>query len=285
MQKITFTNARGDTITFSDVKPFILRTIEGTGGLDTEIRSTRSPYQDGSTFISAYVADRDITITGYIITNDIREMYALRRQLSSLMNPKLGLGKLIYTNDDRTYAIQAVAESSPVFSDRYVTNQAFTLSFTCPNPYWMDEQQTTRALKYEENGLTFPLRLPTSFAFSSYKGIFTNDGDVDTPVIIHYQGPAKNPAVINETTNKKIKVNYDLTADDVLEISTEFGNKRVEVVKGDGTRVNVFHWIDLESDFFQLVPGDNLLTYESDQEKDRETAIVTVYWNNRYSGG
>lgn len=123
------------------------------------------------------------------------------------------------------------------------------------------------------------------FAFSGYRGTFNNDGDVETPVLIHYQGPAKNPFIQNETTGEFIKVNYDLEETDVLEINTAFGAKRVEVVGGDGGRTNVFHWIDLNSTFFQLMPGDNTLRYDSDEEADRERARVTVYWYNRYAGG
>lgn len=284
MQKLTFVNARGESITFGNEKPFILSHIDGTGGVAADLKTTKSPYQDGSTLVGVTMEDRLVSITGAIMATTREEMYQLRRRLTQILNSK-SAGKLIYTNDAHTYVIDAVPDGSPAFGDRHANNQLFAANFICPDPFWTDENEIVKALKFEEGGLTFPLRLSTMFAFSAYRGIFTNSGDVDTPVTVHYRGPAKNPLVMNETTGEFIKVNYDLTDEDVLEISTAFGRKRVEVVNDDGTRTNVFHWIDLDSTFFQLVPGENMLRYDSDEEADRERANVTVYWHNRYSGG
>lgn len=285
MQKLTFVNAKGESVTFGNTKPFILSNIDGTGAPPANIRTTKSPYQDGSSFSDVHLTERVVTLTGAVMAKTREEMYVLRRKLAQILSPKLGRGRLIYTNDSRSYMIRAIPEESPVFKERHANNQLFIASFYCPNPYWMDENETVKALKFEEGGFSFPLRLATHFAFSSYRGIFTNSGDVETSVQVQYQGPAVNPIVINETTGEFIKVNYELSETDVLHINTAFGNKRVEVVNEDGTRTNVFHWIDLDSIFFQLAPGKNTLRYDSDFEADRERAKVTIYWNNRYVGG
>ena len=60
-------------------------------------------------------------------------------------------------------------------------------------------------------------------------------------------------------------------------ITTDFGNKRVEI-NGD----NVFHWIDLNSVFWQLQAGDNIIEYTSDDEV--ENAKVKISYRNRYLG-
>ncbi|MFD3260834.1 distal tail protein Dit [Paenibacillus lentus] len=285
MQTVTFVNARGESIVFGAFKPFILSHIDGTGGVPADIRSTKSPYQDGSSYQDIQLAERPITITGAIMGRTRQEMYELRQKLNRVLNPKLGPGKLTYTNDARSYVILAVCEEGAAPGDRLSNNQLFTASFVCNDPYWRDENQTVKGLKFETGGLTFPLRTPTIFAYSAYRGTFQNTGDVAAPVEIRYQGPAVNPVVTNETTGEYIKVNYELTAADILLINTAFGNKRVEVLKSDGSRENVFHWIDLGSKFFQLQPGKNILTYGSDFDSDQQSATVTVYWYNRYYGG
>jgi hypothetical protein len=285
MQTVTFINARGERVMFGATKPFILSHIDGTGGVPADIKSTKSPYQDGSSFIDVQLTDRTIPITGAIMAEDRQKMYELRRQLMSILNPKLGQGQLIYTNDARSYSIQAIPEESPIFTDRLSHNQLFTASFIANNPYWSDLTQTVKGLRFEAGGLTFPWRLPSQFALAAYRGVFVNDGDVDTPLEIRYQGPATNPIVQNETTGEYIKVNYELTDKDTLIINTAFGNKRVEVLNEDGTRMNVFHWIDLGSTFFQLRSGRNMLRYGSDHDSDQQSATVTVYWYNRYLGG
>lgn len=285
MQRATFVNTRGESVVFGTFGPFVLKKIEGTGAPPLDIKSTKSPYQDGSSFVSAQFTDRDISIVGFIKSKRQQEMYELRRELVRILNPKLGPGKLVYSNDARSYAITAIAEESPVFNERHVANQMFSVNFVANDPYWRDENQTVKGLRYESGGMTFPLRLPTQFAFAAYRGIFTNTGDEATPVEIRYQGPATNPIVESETTGEYIKVNYELTEQDTLIINTASGNKRVEVLNEDGSRTNVFHWIDLGSTFFQLQPGQNILKYGSDKDSDQQAATVTVYWNNRYVGG
>ncbi|GIO39294.1 hypothetical protein J41TS12_41550 [Paenibacillus antibioticophila] len=285
MQKITFTNARGESIAFGNSGPFILQAIDGTGNVSSEIKSTKSPYQDGSSFVDIQLTDRSIPMTGFINAKSQQDLYQRRRDLARILNPKLGPGKLEYANDLRSYVIDAIAEEGPVFGERYVHANMFTVNFLANDPYWRDQIQTVKGLRYEAGGMTFPLRLPTRFAFAAYRGTFVNGGDVDAPVEIHYRGPATNPIVESETTGEYIKVNVELAVDQTLIISTEFGNKRVEVLKPDGTRENVFNWIDLGSTFFQLQPGQNILKYGSDRDSDQQAAEVTIYWQNRYLGG
>lgn len=285
MQKATFINTRGESVAFGSSGIFVLSSIEGTGAPPTNIKTTRSPYQDGSSFVGVQLDERDLTIKGFIKGQNLQHMYELRQELARILNPKLGPGKLIYTNNARSYAIDVIPDGSPSYGDRHVYNQMFVIGMVALDPYWRDENRTVKGLRFESGGMTFPLRLPTQFALSAYRGTFTNSGDVDAPVEIWYQGPATNPVVHNETTGEYIKVNYELAQNDTLIISTAFGNKRVEVLNSDGTRTNVFHWIDLGSKFFQLRPGQNILKYGSDKDSDQQAATVTVYWNNRYIGG
>ncbi|MEC0242762.1 phage tail family protein [Paenibacillus dokdonensis] len=285
MQKVTFVNPRGESVVFDNSGPFVLQKIDGTANVPSDIKSTKSPYQDGTTFIGVQLSDRPIPLQGFIKAGSQQELYERRRELTRILNNKHGPGKLVYSNSSRSYAINAVSEEGPVLGDRYVNANLFTINFVANDPYWRDENQTVKGLRFEAGGLTFPLRLPTMFAFSAFRGTFINSGDVETPVEIRYQGPATNPVVSSETTGEYIKVNYVLKETDTLIINTAFGNKRVEVLNTDGTRTNVFHWIDLGSTFFQLQPGQNMLKYGSDRDSDQQAANVTIYWYNRYLGG
>ncbi len=270
---------------FDSFGPFVLQKIDGTANVSTEIKSTKSPYQDGSSFAGAQLDDRDIPIQGFINSISQQELYERRRELTRILNPKLGPGKLVYENSFRSYAIDAIALEGPVFGERFVHANLFVINFIANDPYWRDIETATKALRAEVGGLTFPLRLPTRFALASYRGVFHNTGDVETPVEIRYKGPATNPIVTNETTGEFIKVNCELLATDTLFITTERGNKRVEILNADGSKKNVFHWIDLGSTFFQLKIGENILRYGSSQDSDQLPATVTMSWSNRFLGG
>ena len=89
------------------------------------------------------------------------------------------------------------------------------------------------------------------------------------------------PCVINHATGEFIKVERTLTTDDTLYITTEFGNKKVEIER-NGVRNNAFNYIDLDSTFFQLKVGDNMIEYTTDN--DLEPQSVEIRYRNRYLG-
>ncbi|WP_219670879.1 phage distal tail protein, partial [Clostridioides difficile] len=78
-----------------------------------------------------------------------------------------------------------------------------------------------------------------------------NNGDVECGMKIQFKALATvdNPSLFNVNTREYIKINRTLEAGDLLEITTEFANKRIELVKSNYERINVFNWIDLDSEF------------------------------------
>ncbi|MFB8985000.1 phage tail family protein, partial [Clostridioides difficile] len=91
-----------------------------------------------------------------------------------------------------------------------------------------------------------------------------------------------NPSLFNVNTREYIKINRTLEAGDLLEITTEFANKRIELVKSNYERINVFNWIDLDSEFLQLEVGDNLFRYDADVGIDN--LEMSIYYNPLYLG-
>ncbi|NOJ74138.1 distal tail protein Dit [Paenibacillus alvei] len=282
MQILKYTNDRGESITFGSSGPFILTTVEGLGGADAEIYKTRSPYQDGSSISRVAINDRMITLRGAVIAKNQEEMYRLRRQLARVLNPQAG-GKLVYKNDFKSYTIGAIADEGPIWGERHVSHQLFNVSFLCPDPFLLDEFEESQVIATWIGGMTFPLVLPTIFAESGPKTInIVNNGDVDTPIRCEFRGPAGNPRLTNRTTGEYIQINRRLLASDKLIVTTEFGNKRVEVEDAAGNRTNVLYWIDYGSSFWWLKVGDNIVSYTSDDEV--EPASVIISYRNRYNG-
>lgn len=281
MEKITFINAMGEQITF-DTKEYRLLKLSGTGAVQTDIQTQKSPFQDGRTYIDNTLEPRTISIEIGIFAVDKEDLFRKRRKVSRIFNPKLGLGKLIYEYYVGTKEIEAISELAPVFATGHEnetnTFQRALLTMYCPNPFWQDELETSKEIVTWIGGMTFPLKLPTKYSTAGPKRInVINEGDVETPVKIEFRGPATNPKIVNHATGEYIKVNRTLLQDDVLVITTAFGNKRVEI-----NNQNVFNWIDLNSVFWQLQPGDNIIEYTSDDEV--ENAKVKISYRNRYLG-
>ncbi|MED1642263.1 phage tail family protein [Brevibacillus agri] len=281
MRKLTFTNSRGESVTLGNSRPFLVTKMEGTGPVT--IQSQKSPYQDGTTYIDTLLEPRRITLEGAIMAHVGEEIFANRRVLSSVFNPKLGPGTLRYEYDGGAKEIQATADSAVFFPDRSgVPTQKFLATLLCPEPFWLDTFVTGREMSYLAGGLSFPLRLGTNFSNRGFQMNFINSGDVSTPINFKFFGPAENPTVTNVTTGEFVRVKRELQEGDYLEVDTTFGNKRVEIVREDGSRENAFHFIDLASTFFSLVPGVNKLEYSSSDDSTR--AKVQITYRNRYVG-
>lgn len=280
MQRVTFINTRGESIELYH-EPFFLNKIEGLGDVEAETQSKKSQGQDGSTPFDTTLEERFLSIEVVILDN----LLANRQLISKVFNPKLGQGLLIYENDIVKRSIMAIVEHVPKFPDeRPRLGQKAIMELVCHNPYWLTDEQVEQLVVWD-GGFEFPLQLPTEFARQSLSKakILVNEGDVDTPILVSFEGPATAPiSIINVTTGEFIEVNQNLLEGETLEINTTFGQKRVLKVLPNGTTTNVFHHINLESTFFNLTQGNNLIDYSTGA--DYERSGVTITWRNRYLG-
>ncbi len=291
MQKLKIENCLGECIEFGMHAPFLLSHIEGLGIPTVEVYDTQAVGMDGSETHDILLSDRLITSRVTIACDTREELYEKRRMIMRLLNPKLynpltkkrGELTLYYTNNYKTYRIFAYSDSSPDFKERVGHCGIADITFNCSDPYWLDEEDTRRKLKYFEGGLAFPIMFFTKFAEAGYSKIIKNIGDVEVPVILEYIGAAENPIITNETTGEYIKVNRNLEEGQKLVINTAEGFETVDIISNDGTKINVFNWIDLQSTFFKLVQGENKITYSADNEM-KQDVIVNVIYTNKYVG-
>lgn len=283
MQKIIYTNSRGESVTLGTKRPYILSSIDGTGGIETDIQMQKSPYQDGNTHIDTLLESRSLNFDVTIVASDNKRLNEHRRKLSSVFNPKLR-GELKYIRGNAEKSIECVVDLAPVFVEGKENNgatfQRCTLSLVAPNPYWqsdrIDEEPTFEPL------FTFPFEGEFEMGLQRDERIIVNDGDAPAPLHIEFYGPAVNPVITNETTGEFIKVNRTLNEGEFMRIDTTDGMKKVEFVSPDGDITNVFGWIDLESSFFKLVTGENQITYSADS--DIQGAVVNISYKKLYVG-
>lgn len=274
MAKLIYTNERGDSIELGQSAPFFVTSIEGFSNVDNIIDSYQSPNQDGESVTNEKLAGRHMVIQGEYYTRDRQDG---RNKLIKVFNPKLE-GILKYINGSFIKEIKCKPEKSPVISSTNKSTVPYLINLYASNPFWLDDFETSEEIITWIGGMTFPLRLPTAFSMAGGKIInIINDGDVETPIRLEVTGTATNPKVLNRTTGEFIKVNRTLTSDDTLVITTDFGNKRVEL-----NEQNVFNYIDLNSTFFNLVVGDNVIELTTEDENDNTN--IKISYRNRYIG-
>lgn len=288
MQKVIFKNNMGQSITLSNTRPFILEKIQNTGGVKSTLITTKAPYQDGKSYHGSVIEDRIIPITGAIVGENQKDIDIKKKELCKIFNNKC-YGELIYINNAGEYKIKCVVESSPVFNEKIGTIQKFLIQLYCPSPYWSDIEENKTEIALWSSDFEFPIEIPEEGINLGHRESnlivnINNTGDVECGLRAELKALAtvKNPSIFNIETREFIKVKKSLHAGDILIISTEFANKKVELLRGNGLRENVFNYIDLNSDFFQLVPGENLLRY--DAEEGIDNLELSIFYKNLYLG-
>lgn len=266
MFKLRFTSADGRKIELFS-RPYRLFQVDGLGDVDAETQTQRAPFQDGSKFIDNILQERTISIYLKIVGKDKVELERNRKKLSSIFNPKLGEGLLEYIGADGIKQIKTVSTHIPYFPDgqgnRGPTFQKAMIHLLCPDPYWEDPIIHNYKLEDFVGNFRFPFHFPVRFATRGDGRILENNGDVPTPLLIEFRGPAERPKITNYRTGEYIRVNTTIPADHKLILNTKFGNKRVEIVKPNGTIENAFHYIDPYSTFFELDVGETRIGFEA----------------------
>ena len=283
-ESLLLSNVGGDT------EDILLSHIEGLGHPGATSQKSQGVSQDGENAEDALLDPRNIKVDITIRTRSREKLYELRRRIYRIINPKTynkNSGKkgellLYYTNDYKKYRIYARVEDSVDFNARFLNHDKATISFLCADPYWLDEKGADIEIKSVKGGLIFPLILPSCFASVSFYKEIDNQGDVDAPIQLEYIGPAINPRVTNETTGEYIQVNMEIGEKEKLIINTTEGKETVNLITPHETK-DVYNNIDLNSTFFKLIVGKNLIRYSSDAETSKDSVRIINY-TNKYIG-
>jgi hypothetical protein len=294
MQKLEVINlALNEKITFDSTgnieEDVLLTHIEGLGHPGATSQKVQGVNQDGCDNEDSLLDPRVIKLQTTIRTKNRQKLYELRRKIIRIINPKTynsSTGKrgellIYYTNDYKKYRIYGKVEDSVEFNDRKKNHDKTTISFYCANPYWLDENEQTIDIKSVKGGLIFPIKFPNKFAQVSFYKDINNDGDVEMPIQVIYQGPATNPKILNETTGEYIQINMEIGEKETLIIDTTSGKETVNLITPNETK-DVYNKINLNSTFFKLIVGNNRIRYSSDVEGANDKVSIIVC--NQYVG-
>ena len=274
-KSMKFINNSGAEIILGNAAPYLLQKIDIKTGV--EISSNKGVKQHGKTYLGNTLDEMDISLQVSVIGNSKEDLEQKKRLLLKAFNPTTEEGTLQYDNGFNVRESKCIVSELPYFSSPSGRMVKCLISLTAHQPFWNELFYESEEMSYIMGGLRFKLALPTAFSSRGFKRKAVNGGDVETPVEIEFKGPAVNPTVTNVTTGELIKVKRELGEEDILTISTAFGEKYVRINGEDA-----FAYIDLSSVFWQLQPGENILSYQSNNDSIKTK--VKVKWKNRYIG-
>lgn len=292
MREIKYTSKYKDmTISLGTTLPFVIQESEGFRGLEADVKLFRSVGQQGCTVQSTTVREREATIRGAIVFDTAKERDTLRKRVYDTFHPRYPGTVKIVTRSGVEYEIEDVyIVDAPTFEEdlNKPNIDHFSVNIVCPNPFILSTekkislQNKTGNFKFDWEILEEGVSLADIDARAIQNAV--NNGAVDTPLkmVIRSRGYMENPFIFNITTNEAIRIKKNLNPGQSIEITTHYGNKRIDFVDEDGVRENIFPLIDLRSTFFSLVPGDNLIKYGADNAIENMT--VDIYYRERHLG-
>ena len=282
MQKLIFRWDKNE-ICLSDTKPIILSSLD-LGEVYREDLTNKAWGGFGVSVVSSFLGARVIRAACTLLCENEKELFNMRRKVASVFNPSKD-GTLFYFNGFKEYEISAAVEASVVFEDFLAgrRGQFFKVKFFCKNPLFTQILEKRKDFLETVPAFKFPVSMAERFVFSTLSGgeisVF-NNGDAKSPIRIEIFGPCKNPVILNQTTNELIKLDYELLEGEKAIITTNFSDKKVFVYKNDTESFNAFHFINPQTVFFSLVPGENRLRFYSDLGYER--ALCRVFFREGY---
>ena len=206
----------------------------------------------------------------------------MRESLIGFFTPD-AQGELIVTRGEKKRLIWYEVEKFSTKDINVHSRIKCLLEIICADPFFKTPEKIGVPIMTLTGGWRWPFRLP--FGLKGYgmlkKNIY-NAGHVNAPVEIYFRGPALNPKIVNHRTGQYIRLTKELTTDDILYINTEYGKKTVEIRTGEQIE-DGWDYLDLSSDFWWLLTGDNLIEYMSEGVALKSKG-VEVYYRERYFG-
>ena len=240
-------------------EPYILSTLSGVGGVEASVISSTIPGVDGAYMQGIRIEPREVPCTVYVHGKDRQDMYAQRYELIRKLTPTSKLGWLYYRNDYIHVRTQAIP------------------------PYWRSVSSHTEEIGYiKGEGFKYPFAFPVKFASLKNELSIDYQGSVSAPVTITIYGSATKPKITNKTTGKYIAVEKELTDNQRLVIVTTRGSKSVKIAETGKSTKDAFQYIDPESVFWELQPGENIISYDSGD--DSQKTAVKIAYSEFYSG-
>lgn len=285
MPRLRFTNVRGASVELYGA-PYHLYQWEGLGEVEADIQTSKSPFQNGETYIDTQLRSRHMTFSFTIRGKDEAEVAERRRFISNLFNPLNGLGILEYIDTTGIKQIKAVSTSLPFYPDgsenRGGQFQKCMVNLVAPNPFWRDADAITVRLEDYVGAFSFPFSFDASFAVRGDLGTITNNGHTPTPLKITFYGEAINPQITKMNTGETLRINRTIPAGWKLIVTTDFDNQSAMIVAPDGTITNAMGYIDLSVNwsFFMLDVGENSLNFVAEGGQPE----VEVEYRNLYVG-
>ena len=265
----------------------LLKKYQGFSFTPASHRTTRFPYQNGSTVQNTDGDPREISFEIMITAATLGAIETLIENLSDQFNPLGNEGILVYdkANGD-TRRIYCKAQLPQLdMAVRNATSQKALIKLIAFDPFWYSD---TTNIAYVAPPGTVMFPFPASGSWPWIIGAIPasptviNAGTMDAACTFVFTGPIEDPSLNNTTTGKSFSITKHLAAGDTFTVTTDLGTQSAYYKPSGGATVNGMQWVDITASFWQLVPGNNVITLTSNAAS--APAGCSIEWSDRYVG-
>lgn len=290
--ELKITNRRGDSIEFG--RHFKLADDFNLSGLAAEVNYASST-ANGSHYQNTKLGNRDYDIPFFIDRkgNNTEWIEARRNEAYKVFNPTTNPMRIDFTTKaGQEYFLNANIEGAPTFMQGFENDNKAWLSgllqFTSGDPYIYEKESKTVDVALWVPSFEFPLEIPEEGIEMGYRSQslivnVLNDGQESTGMIIRFRalGTLEKPSLLNVNSYESLKLNIEMIAGDVIEVSTYRGRRTILLTRNNVT-TSVFNTLKMPFTFLQLEIGDNLFRYDADS--GLENLEVSMNFNPRRIG-
>ena len=257
-------NKYGEELELTHNQKYTIYNIDGLYPPEGVINTANTAGMDGSVYNSSYLDDRPITITLAINAPAEENRLNLYRYFKTKYPVRL-----YYRNGARDVYIDGYVEKFTV--EYFDKKQIAQIGVKCPMSLFRSTTETLTDFSSLENMFAFPFAIeesgiPFSELILGQQKSIINGGDVETGIVIrlHAIGIVLNPKIYNVDTGEYMILNLRMQPGDEITINTRKKEKSIRLIS-DGVESNVVGTLSAGSTWFNLVPGDNVFTYEADE--------------------
>lgn len=288
-ESLKFVNAMGEEILLHD--PGHIEYLYGrTGAFAPPFSIVSDPVagRDGGEFRASFAEAAEIDIPVQVLGTNAADLWSKLRNLRRILNPKLGMGRLIVTTPDGVESeIECVVSEINMSEDDNATFthdnapsiQQVLIVFTAPDPFWQSTSISTYTFTQGQPAMFFPffpLRLSASQVFSEQ--VINNPGDVEAYPEWVITGPGDSITLRNQTTGKILQLDPSVSLGSGEQIVID--TKRRTIKKNDGT--NLFPYLVFGTELWTLRRGLNTITVEMGNTNTNSSVQLSI--RPRYLG-
>lgn len=279
-KKIICRNSYGYKLEFGYSFPFYLDSYSGIHNYDGNVATIKSAFGVGVSYIGTSVNQREINLV--IAFKDGVDLITRKQQIYNIF-PLKDNGTLYYYEGNVERKINYYVEDVTLV--RKANYVYANINLLCPNPYFMDSEETIAELHNWDKLFKFKLEIPegTGIEFGSKNDStaieIENNSHIPYGLTINFfaNGEVVNPILTNTKTNETMKLNYTLELGEQIVVTTYNNEKTITHIDSNGNEINITNSLVFGTKLLQAPNGVNKYVTSADEGVANLDCSISYY--------